>query len=49
MEWAQDSEPTALPEAVFVRVAGYSGPPYFDEPQVTVDSDNILFRNVVPV
>lgn len=39
----------ALPAVTFVRVAGYSDPPFFSEPQATVGDGDTVFSNVVPV
>ena len=49
MQWSPGRAPTALTEVVFVRIAGYSGPPCFNETHVTIGDERIDLRNVVPV
>ena len=48
-QWSPETAPPALPEVVFVRIAVYSGPPYFNATHVTIGDDRIDLRNVVPV
>ena len=44
MQWSPGTGPADLSEVVFVRIAGYSGPPYVSQTHVTIGDEPIQQR-----